>query len=66
MVTLAIYNLQGQQIRTLVQNQPQPGGIHLVEWDAHDDAGQEAATGVYFYKLMCADFVDVKKMILMR
>ena len=65
-MTLAIYNLQGQQIRTFVQNQTEQAGTHLVQWDARDDFGQEVATGVYFYKLTCGDFVDVKKMILMR
>ncbi len=59
-VVLGIYNLLGQKIATLV-NETQNAGFHRVEWDATG-----FASGVYYYKISAGEFVDVKKMVLIR
>jgi len=64
-VQLAIYNLTGQRIRTLVQESRQPGR-HLVRWDGRDDAGRDVAGGNYFYRLQVGEFVQHQKLALVR
>ncbi|MBI4547327.1 MAG: T9SS type A sorting domain-containing protein [Ignavibacteriae bacterium] len=59
-VTLKIYNLLGQEVRTLV-DEVQEAGYKSVEWNA---AGM--ASGVYFYRLRAGNFVDVKKLPLLK
>jgi serine protease AprX len=49
-VTLKIYNILGQKVRTLVDEERLPG-IHRVTWDGKDDEGKDVASGVYFYQL---------------
>ncbi len=48
--TLTVFNLLGEEIRTLV-NDVQPAGAHTVLWDGRNNAGEAVATGVYFYSL---------------
>lgn len=64
-VELAIYNLLGQKIRTLV-NGKQPAGFHRVEWDGRDDAGRAVASGIYVYQIKAGEIVQSRKMILIR
>ncbi len=59
-VTLKIYNLLGEAVATLVAEQ-QAAGIHRFNWDARG-----LASGVYLYRLEAGDFVQAKKLILMR
>ena len=64
-VELVVYNLLGKKIATLV-NTDQNAGSFQVTWDGTDMFGNQAASGVYFYKILAGDFVDMKKMILIR
>jgi len=64
-VKLIIYNMLGEEVRTLV-NQIQEAGSHKVTWDGRDSNGSRAATGIYIYKMVAGDFIAVNKMILMR
>ena len=64
-ITLEIYNLQGQLLRTLVQGQQQTGP-QMERWDGRTDNGSAASSGVYLYKLQTEDMVKSKKMILLR
>ena len=59
-VTLAVYNLLGQRVALLV-NQLQASGVHAVSFDA-----SRFASGVYFYQLRAGDFVQTKKMLLIK
>lgn len=63
--TLIIYNVLGQRIRTLV-DASKAGGVHRVRWDGKDDLGQQAASGVYTYRLISGEFVETKQMILLK
>jgi hypothetical protein len=62
---LVVYNTLGQQVRKLA-DQSLPVGTHRLQWDGKDDMGNEVSSGVYFYRLEAGDFVDARKMILMR
>jgi hypothetical protein len=59
-VDLSIYNLTGQKVATLV-NESQRAGRHQVEWDASG-----FASGVYYCRIEAGEFVEVKKMVLLR
>ncbi|MFO7312822.1 DUF5666 domain-containing protein [Rhodothermus marinus] len=64
-VTLEVYNVLGQRVRTLVQGMLSPGR-HEVIWDATDDAGRPAASGLYLYRLRVGNQVQTRSMVLMR
>jgi photosystem II stability/assembly factor-like uncharacterized protein len=59
-IDLSIYNLLGQKVATLVLGK-QEAGFHQIEWDA-----SRFASGYYYYVLKASDYVDVKKMVLLR
>ena len=63
--TLAIYNLNGQLIRTLISDEITPGPQRVL-WDGTDSHGHRVATGIYLYRLETADFVAHRKMVLVR
>jgi hypothetical protein len=64
-VRLTIYNLLGQQIRTLV-DADMSAGQHTVEWDGIDGYGHAVATGLYFYRLEAGPNVETRKMLLLK
>jgi hypothetical protein len=64
-VTLAIHNVNGQLVRTLVDG-PLPGGQSVAVWDGRDDSGRRAATGVYFAALDAGGQSVFRKMILIK
>ena len=64
-VHLAVYALNGQQVRTLVQG-VKTSGWHVVRWDGRDDVGRTAASGVYLYRLDATGGVRTGKMTLVR
>ncbi len=64
-VTLKIYNLLGQEVRTLV-NAQKSSGVHSVIWDGKNSHGQKVTSGVYFYRLQAGDFVKTRKMVLVK
>jgi hypothetical protein len=64
-VSITIYNLLGQKIAELADRQYPPGS-HRVIWDGTTMNGGRAATGIYFYRLRTDNFVETKKMILLK
>ncbi|MGA2623336.1 MAG: T9SS type A sorting domain-containing protein, partial [Bacteroidota bacterium] len=64
-VSLAIYNMLGQQVRMLV-NGTVSAGYHDVVWDARDDNGKAVESGVYFYRLQTGTTALVKKMLFIK
>lgn len=64
-VSVDIYNLLGQKVKNLVSG-TLAAGQHRLEWDGTNDRGDEAATGVYFYRLQADDFATSRKMMLLR
>ncbi|MBN2366949.1 MAG: Ig-like domain-containing protein [Calditrichaeota bacterium] len=63
-VRLDIYNVLGQKIRSLV-NEQMSGDIYAVEWDGTNDAGIGVAAGLYFYRLRTPEYVKTRKMVLL-
>jgi hypothetical protein len=66
-VSLDVYNVAGQRVRTLVSEVqlPRPQGF-AVTWDGTSDAGDAVSSGVYFYKLSARGFTKTKKMVLLK
>jgi len=64
-VTLEIYNVSGQKVRTLAQGQHEPGR-YRIQWNATNDYGNPLSSGMYIYRIRAGDFVSVKKLILMK
>ncbi|OVE79391.1 hypothetical protein BVY01_02510 [bacterium I07] len=62
---LKVYNIYGQKIRTLL-NENKSAGQYEVQWDGRDDLGRDVASGVYVYRIQAEDFVQSRKMLLMR
>lgn len=65
-VNLIIYNMRGEVVRRLVQNQHQSAGRYTVQWDGADENGHSVPTGVYFYRIQAGDFVKAFKMTLIK
>jgi len=63
--TLKIYNIRGQLVRILVDEEKFPGNYKVI-WDGKDNSGKEVASGIYFYQLKTPDFTSSKKMVLIK
>jgi hypothetical protein len=63
--TVAVYDLAGRRVRTLVEGEATPGR-HVLKWDGRDSSGLQAAAGVYFLRLETADKKESKKITLLR
>jgi len=64
-VRLTIYNMLGQQVRVLVDAY-QSAGTNTVIWDGRNENGEKVSSGIYFYKLQAGEFVQTKKMSLIK
>ena len=64
-VTLTIYDMAGKEIKKLV-NEYQNEGLQEVSWDATDNLGRPVSAGVYIYKMKAGEFVQNKKMVLLK
>lgn len=63
--TLKIYNVRGQLVRTLVDEEKTAEEYQVI-WDGKDNSGKEVTSGVYFYQLKAGDFSDSKKLLLIK
>ncbi len=64
-VRLAIFDAQGKLVRTLT-DESLPAGTHSVVWDGRDNSGSQAATGVYFVRLIAGSFEMTKKVVMLK
>ena len=64
-VIISIYNIMGQEVRTLL-NQDQDYGAHSITWNGVDQFGKTMATGVYFARMSTGSFSQTKKMLLLK
>ena len=65
LVTLNIFNIKGQKVKTLVDDR-KTAGNHSVVWNGKDDNNKNVASGIYFYKMRSGTYSSTKKMILMK
>jgi len=59
-VTISVYNILGQKVKTLI-NKNESAGNYTVNFDA-----SRLSSGVYFYSLKAGNYIQTKKMILMK
>ena len=64
-VKLCVYNVKGELVTTIVDRQMSEGRKKFT-WTARDDVGVTVSSGIYFYRLVAGDFVQTKKMVLLR
>ncbi len=64
-VILKIYDILGKEVKTLV-NQEQTAGVYQVTWNGDDELSNKVSTGVYFYRIDAGDFVQTKKMLMIK
>ena len=64
-VIIKIYDSLGKQIRILV-NETKNSGEYRTIWDGRDDNGKVVSSGVYFYQIQVGQFIQAKKMIMLR
>ncbi len=69
-VTLRIYNVKGELIRSIDVGRQAAGAYtskqRAVYWDGKDDTGQAVASGVYFYQLLADHFSETRRMVVMK
>lgn len=77
-ITLAVYDLAGRLVRTLIHNEPVSsfesstrGGFASGEpvsvlWDGRNESGEEVASGIYFYRLQTQGFLSTRSMVVLR
>jgi hypothetical protein len=64
-VSLKIYNLQGNLVKTLV-NEEKDAGYYNVVWHGRDDRGKSVASGLYIYRITAGKYTTTKRMILLK
>jgi hypothetical protein len=64
-VKLIVYNILGQKVRTLINQQIEPG-YHSVEWNGLNDSGDQVATGLYIYRFEAGKYVKTMKMMMLK
>ena len=64
-IEISIYNILGQNVRTLFQGM-QSGGRHIAYWDGKNDNGHPVSSGIYFYRLSSQNEIISKKMIYLK
>ena len=65
-VTLQIYNVLGQVVRTLVASEAQNAGRYQIRWNGMDDRGVSVSSGIYFYRISAGEFQNVRKLMLLK
>jgi hypothetical protein len=64
-VKLEIFNIAGRKVATLIDGALEAGN-HTVEWDGRESCGLPVASGIYLYRLSAGEFVEAKKMALLK
>ena len=65
-ISLKIYNMLGQEVRSLIDQENFTAGAHSVSWNGIDNNGNAVASGTYIYKLIYGGFSQSKRMTLVR
>jgi hypothetical protein len=64
-VVMAVYNIRGQKVITLVDELKETGQ-YSVNWNGQDESGRRVSSGVYFYRMNAGDFKAVRKMVIVK
>ena len=64
-VIIMVYDIVGREIRTLVNDQQNPG-FNSIVWNGKDSFGRTVGTGMYYYRISSEKFIKTRKMILLK
>ncbi len=64
-IKIEIFNIIGQKVKVLVDEEMKPG-VYVADWNSTDEEGKQVSSGIYFYRMQAGDFSDIKKMVLMK
>jgi len=64
-VTIDVYNIRGQRVKSLV-NDSFSAGSHQIVWTGIDNNGRTVSSGVYFYRMQAGSFVETRRMIMLK
>jgi photosystem II stability/assembly factor-like uncharacterized protein len=64
-ISLKIYDVMGREVATLL-HEAKSAGRYVVEWNGRNTLNRQAASGIYFYGLEAGNYVETKKMILLK
>ena len=64
-VNITVYDLLGKKVKTLV-NQAHVAGPQSVVWNANDDYGKRVGAGIFLYQIHAGDFIETRKMVLLK
>jgi flagellar hook assembly protein FlgD len=64
-VVVAVYNIRGQKVITLVDGLKE-AGQYSINWNGRDENGRRVSSGVYFYRMNAGDFTAVRKMVIVK
>jgi len=64
-VKIEIFNIVGQKVRILVDEDMKPG-FYVADWDGKDENQNPVSSGIYFYRMQAGEFADMKKMLLLK
>jgi hypothetical protein len=64
-VSIKVYDILGREVKTLVSSEL-PAGNHSVVWKGDDNSGHSVSSGTYIYRIHTDNFVQTKKMILIK
>jgi agmatine/peptidylarginine deiminase len=65
MVTIEVFNIKGQKVRTLINEQTQ-SGTHSVAWNGRNQTGEQVSSGVYFYRMRTPNYSEIRRMIVIQ
>ncbi len=65
-ISFKVYDINGSEVKTLIDNQDYAKGNHHVVWDGTNNSGAKVASGTYFYQLKFGNFTKTMKMILLK
>jgi hypothetical protein len=65
-ITLEVFNILGQLVKSLIYNETYRSGYHTVEWNGKNTSGESAASGMYIFRLRASDRLKIRKGILLR
>jgi hypothetical protein len=60
-----VFDIAGNKIKGLINSNYNPGN-KSVQWNATNEQGEPVSAGVYFYRIQAGNFVDTKKMVLLK
>ena len=64
-ITITIFDMLGRKVNQVISS-VQPAGSHTIQWNGTDHNGNPVSTGIYVYQIQAGDFVQTKKMVLMK